>query len=92
MFFTNIRSLFTLIAASITMILINFLDPIIAARLNKRFGLKEDTIGYVFAIPFFIYIVGCPIISAIGDRLKRRITIFIAFIIQTIGVFLTGPS
>lgn len=61
--------MFTLVACSMTLIIVNFLDSIISVRFSNKYGIKEDTIGYIFAIPFFIYIIGCPIVSAIGDRL-----------------------
>lgn len=92
MFLTNARALYTLIACSMILILINFLDSIISVRLKERFDMAETTIGYIFSIPFFIYVLGCPLISLIGDRLHRRVTILIAFILCAIGVIMTGPS
>ena len=92
MFLTNLRGMFTLIACTLVMIFCNFLDCIISVRLNKNFDLSEDIVGYVFVIPFLMYIIGCSVVTAISDRLERRVTIFLGFIIQMVGMIMTGPS
>lgn len=92
MFFTNGRALMGLIACFMMIMMINFLDSIVAVRFEKNFGLKEDVVGYIFACPFLIYAIGCPFVTAISRRLHRRITITIAFILGLCGVIMTGPS
>lgn len=92
MFFYNFRSLITLLATMIVMLMIDFLDSILSVELENNFGITGDTVGYIFAIPFFIYVLGVPVVTYIGDRLNRRITISFAFLICTISCLLTGPS
>jgi MFS family permease len=67
-------------------------DPILAVELNTEYGIDEDKVGFVFAVPFLIYIIGIPFINMIGDRLDRRITLVISFVIMGIGLVLQGPS
>jgi MFS family permease len=92
MFFKNTRALFGLLACFVMIMMINFLDSIVAVRFEKNFGLSEDVVGYVFACPFLIYAIGCPFVTAISNRLHRRITITIAFVLGLGGIIMTGPS
>lgn len=81
-----------LLACFVMIMMINFLDSIVAVRFESRFGLSEELVGYVFACPFLIYAIGCPFVTAISNRLHRRITITISFILGLVGIIMTGPS
>src|SRR3569833_4407703 len=92
MFICNLRCFMCLFACTVFLLLINFLDSILSVQLNVVFGLSSDTVGYIFSIPFFIYILGCPVVNYISDRLIRRVTILVGLLVATISVFMTGPS
>jgi hypothetical protein len=63
MFLLNFRALITLIACVIMNIFTDFLDSILSVELQNKFGMSGNTDGYVFAIPFLIYALGCPVVT-----------------------------
>ena len=73
-------------------ILIDFLNSILSVELANNFGLGEAMIGFIFAIPFFVYVLGFYFVSKIVVRFDKLISILISFIISSISLFLTGPS
>ena len=82
------RCVFVLFGSTLVFIIINFVDPILSVELNKTYGIDEDKVGFVFAVPFLIYIIGIPLINMIGDRLDRRVTLAISFLIMGLGLVL----
>jgi len=73
-------------------IFIDFLNSILSVELANNFGLDEAMIGFIFAIPFFVYVLGFYFVSKIVVRFDKRISILISFIICSVSLFLTGPS
>lgn len=92
MFLKNLRCFITLVGCSMVNILIDFLNSILSVELANNFGLGEATIGFIFAIPFFVYVLGFYFVSKIVVRFDKRISILISFIISSVSLFLTGPS
>ena len=54
--------------------------------------LSEEYIGFIFAIPFFVYVIGFYFVSKVVVRYDKRVSILTAFIICSVSLFLTGPS
>eukprot|EP00347_Sterkiella_histriomuscorum_P014772 403359588 len=92
MFLRNPRCLITLIGCSMVNVLIDFLNSILSVQLQKYYHLSEGLIGFIFAIPFFVYVIGFYFVSKIVVKFDKRISIFISFVISSLSLFLTGPS
>ena len=84
--------MFTLAACLVIEITIDFLDSILSDRLEKAFGLQENTVGFVFAVPFATYTLGCYPVALLAEKLDRRVTIALSCTISTLALFFTGPS
>lgn len=92
MFFKNTRCLITLIGCSMVNIVIDFLNTILAIELKTQYNLSEAVTGFIFAIPFFVYVLGFYFVSKVVVKYDKRVSILIAFIICSGSLVLTGPS
>ena len=92
MFLRNPRCLITLIGCSMVNVLIDFLNTILSVQLAGKYELSESLIGFIFAIPFFVYVIGFYFVSKAVVKMDKRISIFISFVISSFSLFLTGPS
>ncbi|CDW74258.1 permeases of the major facilitator superfamily [Stylonychia lemnae] len=68
MFIKNPRCLITLIGCSMVNILIDFLNSILSVQLKNYYTLSEAYIGFIFAIPFFVYVIGFYFVSKVVVR------------------------
>eukprot|EP00347_Sterkiella_histriomuscorum_P000894 403374114 len=73
MFLKNPRCLITLIGCSMVNVLIDFLNSILSVQLQKYYHLSEGIIGFIFAIPFFVYVIGFYFVSKIVVKFDKRI-------------------
>lgn len=92
MFLKNGRCLITLIGCSMVNIFIDFLNSILSVELSHRYLLSESLIGFIFAIPFFVYVLGFYFVSKFVVLYDKRVSIMLSFVICSISLFLTGPS
>jgi hypothetical protein len=42
--------------------------------------------------PFLIYVIACPLIALLCERIEKKLSIIIGFTLTTLSLFLTGPS
>ncbi len=73
-------------------IFIDFLNSILSVQLGDRYKLSEELVGFIFAIPFFVYVLGFAFVTWVVVRLDKRSSILIAFVICSVSLFFTGPS
>lgn len=73
-------------------IFIDFLNSILSVELSNNYNLGEAKIGFIFAIPFFVYILGFYFVSKFVVLFDKRVSIMISFVICSISLFFTGPS
>lgn len=73
-------------------VLIDFLNSILSVQLQNKYDLSEGLIGFIFAIPFFVYVIGFYFVSKVVVKYDKRVSILISFLISSVSLFLTGPS
>ena len=82
----------TLVGCSMVNIFIDFLNSILSVELANNFKIGETGIGFIFAIPFFMYVLGFYFVSKFVVLYDKRVSILLSFAICTVSLFLTGPS
>jgi predicted MFS family arabinose efflux permease len=92
MFLKDFKSASILFGATILMIPTYFSDSILSVHLEEDFGIETDKIGYVYVIPFFLYLITLPIVTWICLKIERKLCIVLSFVVVTIALFVAGPS
>lgn len=92
MFLTNFKAMVILVACSLIMLFSNFLDPIFSPELKDEYGIKERYIGFISALPFFMYAVCCPFVTWLLTKTRRSVIILVAFFLCSFALILVGPS
>lgn len=83
---------FAFLANAIAMYNVSFFSSFLAIRLKEQYAVKDENMGYYFAILSFSYLssaILCPMIFA---NCPRKLQFVICFFITTIAMGLMGPT
>jgi len=91
MFLTNSTAVLLIVTAIVTMVFEFFMDPIIGLELVSL-GMKEQSVGYVFAVIGGAFGIGALVAGKLCAIIPRRIVIQIGLVCMSLSVLLVGPS
>ncbi len=87
----DMRVIMAFLAAVVSYMTVEFLEPILSLRLND-FGYAPEISGYLFTAMTTPYIIGCAMVPLAMKKHSKRTVMIIAFILVSFLSTLFGPS
>jgi predicted MFS family arabinose efflux permease len=72
MFFTNLRTMITVVSAAIAMIFMLFFNAILSPHLKAEYDIDGDKAGYIMSLGALFYALCSPLVGIVFKGVPRR--------------------